>query len=58
MRSFVGQALWPRQHALRGFDALHLAAAEVVKDNELVFVSGDAALYQAASDLGIQVATT
>jgi uncharacterized protein len=44
------------QYALRGYDALHLAAAEVVKDNELVFVSGDAILCQAADDLGIQVA--
>jgi uncharacterized protein len=46
------------QYALRGYDALHLAAAEVVKDNELVFVSGDAILCQAADDLGIQVART
>jgi uncharacterized protein len=46
------------EHALRGYDAIHLAAAEVVKDNELVFVSGDANLCQAATDLGIQVART
>lgn len=45
-------------HALRGYDALHLAAAEVVNDNELVFVSGDANLCQAADDLGIQFART
>lgn len=46
------------QYALRGYDALHLAAADAVKDNELVFVSGDAILCQAADDLGIQVART
>jgi uncharacterized protein len=46
------------QYALRGYEALHLAAAEVVKDNELVFVSGDAILCQAADDLGISVART
>jgi len=45
-------------HALRGYDALHLAAAEFVADNELVFVSGDASLCQAANDLGMQVART
>lgn len=45
-------------HALRGYDALHLAAAEAVNDNELVLVSGDASLCQAAHDLGIQVART
>lgn len=45
-------------HALRGYDALHLAAAEVVRDNELVFVSGDARLCQAAHGLGIQIART
>jgi predicted nucleic acid-binding protein len=45
-------------HALRGYDALHLASAEFVKDSELVFVSGDAGLCQAAEDLGMQVART
>jgi len=45
-------------HALRGYDALHLAAAESVKDNEIVFASGDANLCQAAADLGMQVART
>lgn len=44
--------------ALGGDDALHLAAAEVLKDNELVFVSGDASLCRAADDLEIQVAKT
>jgi predicted nucleic acid-binding protein len=45
-------------HALRGYDALHLAAAEFVKDNELVFVSGDANLCEAANQIGIPVART
>jgi uncharacterized protein len=45
-------------HALRGYDAIHLAAAEVVRDNELVFVSGDANLCEAAHGLGMQIART
>jgi uncharacterized protein len=45
-------------YALRGYDALHLAAVEFVRDNELVFVSGDANLSQAADDLGLHVART
>jgi len=45
-------------HALRGYDALHLAAAEFVKDDELVFVSGDAKLCEAAKQLGIPVTRT
>ena len=44
--------------SLRGYDALHLAAAEFVKDTEVVFVSGDISLCQAAAELRIQVART
>jgi hypothetical protein len=45
-------------HAVCGYEALHLTAAEVVKDNELVFISRDASLCQAADDLGIPVVRT
>lgn len=45
-------------HALRGYDALHLAAADAVHDSELIFVSGDAGLCKAAGDRGMQVART
>jgi predicted nucleic acid-binding protein len=44
--------------ALRGYEALHLAAADLVKDPELVFVSGDAGLCRAAEDMGLQIAST
>jgi hypothetical protein len=35
MRSFAGLGLWRRQYALRGYDALHLAAAELSKTTSL-----------------------
>ncbi len=41
--------------ALRGYDAVHLAAAESIADGDLVMVTGDAALRQAATDLGMAV---
>ena len=34
-------------HRLRGYDALHLAAAERIRDSEVVLVAGDAALLRA-----------
>lgn len=36
------------RHALRGYDAVHLAAADRVRDPELVVVAGDDALLTAA----------
>ena len=36
-------------HGLRGYDAVHLAAAERVRDPELVVVAGDRALLEAAA---------
>jgi len=45
-------------HDLRGFDAVHLAAALAVADAEVVFVSGDADLTRAASRSGLAVAIT
>ena len=45
-------------HDLRGYDAVHLAAAESVLDDELVLVTGDGNLAAAGSRLGIAVAVT
>lgn len=47
-----------QHHALRGYDALHLAAAELVVDEATVLVSGDRELCTAARELGIAVADT
>ncbi len=46
------------QHALRAYDAVHLAAAESVLDADLVVVAGDQALIAAAEQLGIPTAVT
>jgi len=45
-------------HALRGYDAVHLASAAVVNDAELVLVTGDQHLGSAAQGVGISVALT
>lgn len=45
-----------QDHALRGYDAVHLAAALSVADDELVLVTGDLELAQAAHDLGLGTA--
>jgi predicted nucleic acid-binding protein len=42
--------------ALRGYDALHLAAAQSIADEELVVVAGDLALRTAAGELGLATA--
>jgi len=42
--------------ALRGYDAVHLAAAELVADDDLVVVTGDTALRAAAHRLGLATA--
>lgn len=44
-------------HGLRGYDAVHLAAALQVTDPDLVLVAGDRALLAAAESVGLQVAT-
>lgn len=44
--------------ALRGYDAIHLAAAETVRDPELVVVAGDNDLLAAARSLQIATART
>jgi uncharacterized protein len=47
------------QHqALRGYDAVHLAAAERVRDDATVVVAGDRGLCTAAGSLGMAVADT
>ena len=43
-------------HRLRGYDAVHLAAAERIRDSEVVLVAGDAALLEAGSATGIAIA--
>lgn len=43
---------------LRGYDAVHLAAAITVADTDLVIVTGDADLAAAATAMGIAVALT
>lgn len=41
------------QHALRGYDAVHLASALALADEELILVSSDRELLDAASTSGI-----
>jgi predicted nucleic acid-binding protein len=43
-------------HGLRGYDAVHLAAADRVRDPSLVVVAGDLALLGAASSEGMATA--
>ena len=45
-------------HALRGYDAVHLAAAEQLYDDDLVMVAGDSALLGAGEILGFATAAT
>ncbi len=45
-------------HGLRGYDAVHLASAALVSDEELVLVTGDRGLGAAARTIGIAVALT
>lgn len=39
--------------ALGGYDALHLASAQIVHDSDTVFAAGDSALLSAARELGM-----
>jgi len=43
-------------HGLRGYDAVHLAAADRVRDADLVVVAGDEALLTAATAEGMAIA--
>lgn len=45
-------------HALRGYDAIHLASAEAVLDDGDVMVVSDQRLGEAAASVGIEVAVT
>ena len=47
-----------QHHALRGYDAVHLAAAERIRDDTTVIVAGDRDLCTAARTLGMAVADT
>jgi len=53
-----GAGLMAQEQGLRGYDAVHLAAAQAVADEDLVFVSGDRQLAAAAARLGLAVART
>ena len=44
------------QEALRGYDAVHLAAAETIADDDVVLVTGDRTLRVAAHHVGIATA--
>ena len=43
-------------HRLRGYDAVHLAAADRIRDPSVVVVAGDGALLDAATAEGMAVA--
>jgi uncharacterized protein len=45
-------------HGLRGYDAVHLAAASAAANTELVLATGDSDLAQASRSVGISVAFT
>jgi uncharacterized protein len=45
-------------HALRGYDAVHLAGLERTADNQTVLVAGDDDLLVAATALGVATAST
>jgi len=45
-------------HGLRGYDAVHLAAAETIGDNDLVLVAGDGPLCRAGEAIGMAIART
>ncbi len=45
-------------YSLRGYDAVHLAAASAVADSDVVLVTGDADLANAANSIGIAVSIT
>ena len=47
-----------QEHALRGYDAVHLAAAERLAGPEVVLVAGDGAFRAAAAAIGLAVGDT
>jgi hypothetical protein len=47
------------EHSLRGYDSIHLAAAELARgDDAFVFVAGDGGLCTAAERIGLEVVKT
>lgn len=46
------------EQQLRGYDAVHLAAAQAVADQDTIFASGDQQLIAAATRVGLSVALT
>jgi predicted nucleic acid-binding protein len=44
------------EHGLRGYDAVHLASAETIAAEDIVFVAADGPLCTAAGHLGLAVA--
>ena len=44
------------QRGLRGYDAIHLAAAQAIADHDTVFATGDKHLADAAADIGLSIA--
>jgi predicted nucleic acid-binding protein len=51
-----GAAELAETHSLRAYDAIHLAAALAVGDDDLVLVAGDRALLTAGSAVGLGIA--
>ena len=47
-----------QEHGLRGYDAVHLAAAQCIADDDVVLVTGDLDLAAAARRLGIIASVT
>ena len=45
-------------HSLRGYDAVHLAAASAVTDTDVVLVTGHSELANAANSIGVAVSIT
>lgn len=44
------------RHALRAYDAVHLASARAIESDEVILATWDAALARAARDIGLAVA--
>lgn len=47
-----------QEFELRGYDAVHLAGAELLDDPELVLVTGDRDLRESAAELGVAIVNT
>lgn len=51
-------ALLADRHGLRGYDAMHLASAQMIEDGRVLFVSGDRKLIDAATREGLLTTDT